>query len=265
MAYWIARSSRAMTRGETNVVLSTPDFAIIPVIDLKGGSVVHARGGARAAYRPIETPLGSADDPVAIARALVALTGSPMLYIADLDAIEGIGNHFELCRDLASALPRHDLWIDAGFSNVTDCAFWLPLGATLVIGSEGLKFVEQWQELRAAFGKNLMLSLDFGADGSRGPSALFAETAHWPDRLIAMSLDRVGADGGPDLERLKDVVARGGSCAVYAGGGVRSIGDLDAIAAIGAVGALTATALHQGAIGQKEIAAFEGRRRSQSD
>jgi HisA/HisF family protein len=241
------------------------DFAIIPVIDLKGGAVVHGRGGARAAYRPIETPLGSADDALAIARALVALTGSPMLYIADLDAIEGIGNHFELCRDLASALPRHDLWIDAGFSNVTDCAFWLPLGATLVIGSESLKFVEQWQELRAAFGKSLVLSLDFGADGSRGPAVLFAETAHWPDRLISMSLDRAGADGGPDLERLKDVVARGGSCAVYAGGGVRSVGDLDAIAAVGAIGALTATALHQGAIGQKEIAAFEGRRRSQSD
>ena len=37
-----------------------------------------------------------------------------------------------------------------------------------------------------------------------------------------------------------------------AAGGVRSVGDLDAIAAIGAIGALTATALHQGAIGQKK-------------
>lgn len=245
--------------------LHKPGFIIIPVIDLKGGAVVHARGGARDAYPPIDTPLGFADDPVAIARALVAITGSPTLYIADLDAIAGIGNHFELCRDLASALPRHDLWIDAGFSSVTDCAFWLPLGATLVVGSESLKFVEKWQELRAAFGKSLMLSLDFSADGSHGPSALFAETAHWPDRLIAMSLDRVGAAGGPDLGRLKDVVERGGSCAVYAAGGVRSIGDLDAIAAAGAAGALIATALHHGAIGQKEIAAFQGRRRSQSD
>jgi HisA/HisF family protein len=241
------------------------DFTIIPAVDLKGGAVVHARGGTRSDYQPIDTPLGSADDPISIARVLVAITGSPVLYVADLDAIEGIGNHFELCRDLASALPRHDLWIDAGFSNVTDCAFWLPLGATLVIGSESLRFVEQWQELRAAFGTSLVLSLDFTAEGSRGPSALFAETAYWPDRLIAMSLDRVGSTGGPDLERLKDVVERSGSCAVHAAGGVRSVGDLDAIAATGATGALIASALHQRAIDEKEIAAFQGRRRSQSD
>ena len=70
------------------------DFAIIPALDLKGGAVVHARGGARAEYRPIETPLGAADEPVALARALLAVTGSSVLYIADLDAIEGGGIRF---------------------------------------------------------------------------------------------------------------------------------------------------------------------------
>ncbi len=105
------------------------DFAIIPALDLKGGAVVHARGGARAEYRPIQTPLGAADDPVALARALLAVTDSAVLYIADLDAIEDAGNHFDVCHDLANALPRSELWIDAGFTNVTDCAFWLPLGA----------------------------------------------------------------------------------------------------------------------------------------
>jgi phosphoribosylformimino-5-aminoimidazole carboxamide ribonucleotide (ProFAR) isomerase len=133
------------------------DFAIIPALDLKGGAVVHARGGARAEYRPIETPLGAADDPVALTRALIAVTGSSVLYIADLDAIEGVGNHFDVCRDLASALPGSELWIDAGFTNVTDCAFWLPLGATLVIGTESLSFAEDWQELRASFGGSLVL------------------------------------------------------------------------------------------------------------
>ena len=141
------------------------DFAIIPAIDVKDGAVVHASGGMRAAYRPIETPPGSAADAIAIARALLAVSEAPALYIADLDAIEGVGNHFELCRDLSSALPHTALWIDAGFSNVTDCAFWLPLGATLVIGTESLSFAEDWQELRASFGEGLMLSLDFDAEG----------------------------------------------------------------------------------------------------
>ena len=241
------------------------DFAIVPAIDLKGGSVVHASGGDRAAYRPIETPLGPSDDAIAIARALVAVSDAPALYIADLDAIEGVGNHFELCRDLASALPQTDLWIDAGFSNVTDCAFWLPLGATLVIGTESLRFAEDWQELRSAFGESLILSLDFDADGERGLGALFAEAAHWPQRIIVMSLDRVGTGDGPDIARLKSVAANAGSRSVFASGGMRAVADLEAAAEAGAVGALIATAIHRGAVTQNEIAAFLRRRRSRSD
>ena len=241
------------------------DFAIIPAIDLKNGLVVQARGGVRADYRPIKTPLGSADDPVAIARALLAITGLPALYIADLDAIEGVGNHFDLCRDLASALPRNELWIDAGFSNVTDCAFWLPLGAILVIGSESLSLVEDWQELRAAFGESLVLSLDFAPEGPRGLAAVLTEPTYWPEQVIVMSLDRVGTANGPDVERLRGVVEKAASRAVYASGGMRSIGDLEAVADAGATGALLATAVHEGAITQNEIAAFLQRRRSQSD
>jgi len=241
------------------------DFAIIPAIDLKNGLVVQARGGVRADYRPIKTPLGSADDPVAIARALLAITGLPALYIADLDAIEGVGNHFDLCRDLASALPRNELWIDAGFSNVTDCAFWLPLGAILVIGSESLSLLEDWQELRAAFGESLVLSLDFAPEGPRGLAAVLTEPTYWPEQVIVMSLDRVGTANGPDVERLRGVVEKAASRAVYASGGMRSIGDLEAVADAGATGALLATAVHEGAITQNEIAAFLQRRRSQSD
>jgi uncharacterized protein related to proFAR isomerase len=121
------------------------DFALIPVIDLKDGGVVHARAGKRADYRPLETPFGLADDPVAIARALLAVTDSPILYVADLDAIAGTGHHFDLCRELDTTFPAVTLWIDAGFSNVTDCAFWLPLGATLVIGSESLATLGAWK------------------------------------------------------------------------------------------------------------------------
>src|SRR3990172_11269478 len=136
-------------------------FAVIPVIDLKDGVVVHARAGKRADYRPLETPFGPPDDPVAIARALLAVTGSPVLYVADLDAIAGTGNHFALCRELDNALPATALWIDAGFADVTDCAFWLPLGATLIIGSESLASIEPWRDIRESFGESVVLSLDF--------------------------------------------------------------------------------------------------------
>ena len=239
-----------------------PGFTVIPVIDLKGGVVVHARGGARADYRAIETPLGAAHDPVGLARALLAITGSPILYVADLDAILGQGNHFDLCREMADALPGTALWIDAGFGGVTDCAFWLPLGANLVIGSESLAAIDKWHELHATFGQSLVLSLDFAPDGLRGPQALLAQPGLWPNRVIVMSLGRVGGQSGPDLDRLTAIVEASEGRAVHAAGGVRGIGDLVAIAAAGACGALVATALHSGAITQNEIAAFLRRRRS---
>lgn len=240
------------------------EFSLIPVIDLKGDMVVHACGGKRADYGPIRTSLGSADDPVAIARALLAITGAPILYIADLDAIEGVGNHFDVCRELADAFPGTALWIDAGFAEVSDCAFWLPLGAVLIIGSESLASSTAWRELHASFGNSLVLSLDFTADGFAGPPSLQTDPGLWPNRVIAMNLPRVGTGEGPDLPHLNAIVARAATCAVYAAGGVRNIPDLEAVEAAGAQGALLATALHDGSISQNEIAAFLRRRRSQT-
>ena len=240
------------------------NFTVIPALDLKGGLVVHAIGGDRAAYSPIASPFGAADDPVAVARSLLATTGSPDLYVADLDAIAGNGNHFELVRGLSYALPHATLWIDAGFSDMADCAFWLPLGATLVIGSESLLAVDDWRDIHGAFGDSVVLSLDYGTDGSRGPEPLFSDPALWPLRLIAMDLTRVGTDTGPNVELLKSVLDVASGSAVYAAGGVRNARDLAAIAALNAQGAVIATALHSRAITQNEIAALQGGRRPQS-
>ena len=146
-------------------------FAVIPVLDLKDGLVVHARAGKqahagkRAEYRPIATPFGPPHDAAAIARALLGITFSPVLYVADLDAILGRGNNFDLCRALAYAFPSTDLWIDAGFSDVTDCAFWLPLDATLVIGSETVAVVPAAMAVRV----KAMSAVDGGAESAAEP------------------------------------------------------------------------------------------------
>ena len=238
------------------------EFTVIPALDLKGDAVVHAKSGNRADYRPIESPYGAADDPFAIARGLLSHTASPSLYIADLDAIAGVGNHFELVRGLSYALPDTALWIDAGFSDVADCAFWLPLGATLVIGSESLAGVEDWREIHSAFGEGVVLSLDFDAGGRKGPDALFDDASLWPLRVIAMDLSRVGTDQGPDRDGIKSLVGMASGRAIFAAGGIRDAHDLEAIAALRAHGALLATALHRNAVTQNEIAALSRERRS---
>jgi HisA/HisF family protein len=238
------------------------NFAIIPVIDLKEGLVVHARAGKqaragkRAEYRPIATPFGSPHDAVALARALLGITFSPVLYVADLDSILGRGNNFDLCRELSNAFPDTTLWIDAGFSDVTDCAFWLPLGATLVIGSESIASLAAWDNIRSSFGDNVVLSLDFDEQGLRGPQEVMSN--------ILMSLGRVGTEGGPDLERLQATQRLAGDRAVFLAGGVSNLDEIVQVAGQGARGVLAATALHSGALTQKEIAALLRERRSQT-
>jgi phosphoribosylformimino-5-aminoimidazole carboxamide ribotide isomerase len=70
----------------------------------------------------------------------------------------------------------------------------------------------------------------------------------WPQRVIVMTLERVGAGEGPDLQTLADV-QRSAPCARLIGaGGIRHVADLRAAEAAGATAWLVASALHDGAI-----------------
>ena len=79
---------------------------------------------------------------------------------------------------------------------------------------------------------------------------------YWPQRVLAMNLHRVGSNKGPDLALIVGLAGRVPGCQVYAAGGVRSIEDLERIAAAGAAGALIASALHDGRIGSVELSQF---------
>lgn len=238
------------------------EFSIIPVLDLMRGQVVHGKAGARESYRPIDSPFGAASDAVQIARGLSRLAGSRGLYLADLDAIQGNGNQAPLCREIKQALPKTEIWLDAGFTDATSAGRCQAEGMTPVIGSECLTSGEQWHAIRQGGPESLILSLDFDAAAFRGPGALLEAPATWPDRIIVMTLGAVGSAAGPDLPRLKSIRQKAQSeTAIYAAGGVRGVGDLEAVAETGARGALVATALHARALTETEIAAFLGRRR----
>lgn len=88
---------------------------LIPVLDLLGGHAVRAVRGARTDYRPIHSTLAGSSEPLALARALVARTRAPALYVADLDAILGRGAHVAAVAALREALPGIAIWLDAGF------------------------------------------------------------------------------------------------------------------------------------------------------
>lgn len=230
---------------------------VIPVIDIKNGQVVHAQGGRRDSYRPIQTPLSPTCAPADVAIGLLRLAPFRRLYIADLDAIEGRAANDGAPRSIAEAVPGVELWVDNGIGGADAASAWLDLWPhCLVIGSESQRDVETIVSLRDE--PRVVLSLDFRGDVFQGPAAVLDDPALWPSRLIVMTLARVGVGAGPDTERVGGIVARAGGRAVFGAGGVRHGADVGALAAAGAAGVLVATALHTGALSGVELEGFVG-------
>jgi uncharacterized protein related to proFAR isomerase len=226
---------------------------IIPVLDLMGGSVVRARSGDRARYPPIVTPLAPSSDPLEVARGLLRIAGFGRFYVADLDAIAHTGDHRAVLGRLRSELDL-ELWVDAGIADPAAARDWLASGlGALVIGSEAQR--DAGLARRLCGDPRVVLSLDFRGDDFLGPPALLAEPDAWPDRVIVMTLARVGSGAGPDLARIAAIRRLAGSRKIYAAGGVRGGADLAALARTGVAGGLVASCLHDGTLGAAEIAA----------
>jgi phosphoribosylformimino-5-aminoimidazole carboxamide ribotide isomerase len=230
---------------------------VIPVIDLQAGRVVHARGGARERYRPVRSCLCADSSPLAVVQALLGVYPFTRLYVADLDAIEGRGDHASHLAEITAAFPRLSLWVDCGLRDAPGCRDWLARRAgTPVIGTETLGGPEALRGITQACAPDAwVLSLDYREDRLLGGMPIDDTVACWPSRVIVMTLARVGSDAGPDLDRLDAVRALAGRRKIYAAGGVRGGADLVALAERGVRGVLVATALHDGRIGRVGIAA----------
>jgi phosphoribosylformimino-5-aminoimidazole carboxamide ribotide isomerase len=225
---------------------------VIPVIDLKGGVVVLARMGRRDQYRPIETPLSATSSPADVVRGLLAVHPFPTLYVADLDAIERRGNNDAILRRLQAEFAGLTLWVDSGIAERAAADAWLDAGlGKLVLGSEALG--DTGLVHRFADDARVILSLDFRDDAFLGPPALLAEPHCWPEKVIVMTLARVGSGAGPDLARLSAIRAAAPGKKIYAAGGVRDAADLTALHQAGMAGALVASSLHDGRLTGADI------------
>lgn len=217
---------------------------IIPVIDLMGGKVVHARGGQRERYLPINSQLTSSVYPNAVIKQLLTWFPFPIMYIADLDAIETgeIDKAFYL--QLLQLFPDLTIWLDVGIRNKLDWLVWSDIPRIKpVLGSESLEDIELLTQLQST---DFILSLDFKQDSLLGELSLFEHSELWPETIIVMSLDAVGSEGGPDIELLKQIKSIKPKANLYAAGGVRGVDDLVNLKNSHVTGALIASALHKG-------------------
>lgn len=230
-------------------------FAIIPVLDLKHGEVVRARAGDRANYRPIISSLSPSSNPRDVLRGLRALAPFPIVYVADLDAITGDGDHHAVLQHLAEEATGVEFWLDGGFATPTAARAALPSRFVPVLGTESLGTSDDLAAAHETFGDSgFVLSLDYRGGMFLGPPNVQHRVDRWPRRVILMTLDRVGTGGGPDFAALRRLVQQAGRREVFAAGGVRGEHDLGGLKEIGVAGALVASILHDGRLPAPAIA-----------
>jgi HisA/HisF family protein len=248
---------------------------IVPVLELKGGIVVHARRGQRADYAPLRSPLVDGCEPVPVARALCAVAQTTSLYVADLDALSGESADVAT---LAALSAVAELWVDAGATTIERATALARAGVVRnVVGTEslgpdaqgarsagrgppGARSVGPGPTGAGSVGPDprRVLSVDL-RDGrlvsprpelaGRDPSAAAPlATALDVRELLVIDFARVGSGTGPPLRAVAELAEALPGLAIYAGGGVRDDDDLRALQSAGATGALVATALHEGRV-----------------
>ncbi|MCL4202708.1 MAG: hypothetical protein KJ000_09445 [Pirellulaceae bacterium] len=244
---------------------------VIPVIDLKGGEVVHGVAGDRSRYRPIRSVLATDSCPATVARAFRDAGVFHEVYVADLDAIAGKAPDWDAMRQIGASGLK--IWLDAGVADVDRLLALASLCngesdlAAVVMGLESLDDPATLSAGLAELGPSrCIFSLDLrdgrpvtGCDAWRNRSATEIAAAACDlgvRRMILLDVAGVGTNSGPQsLELARRLRADFPPLQLIGGGGIRNTRDLTSLSAAGFAAALVATALHSGAIRSNDLAA----------
>ncbi|MGI6406452.1 MAG: HisA/HisF-related TIM barrel protein [Syntrophaceticus sp.] len=225
---------------------------IIPVFDIKGGILVHAVGGMRQNYQPLSTPLLPEPDPKKACATLVNL-GFDRFYIADLDAITGDGNNYDIIQDLVEEY-QVSVWLDAGLSSSGHLPLLALPQVSLVLGSETLARFDYLFDICQQTGKDrLIFSLDT-KDGilltpdpelkGKDPADIAAKMFKAGIKeLIVLDLKAVGSEGGLNKKLLQGLINKVPKARIFPGGGLTPQ-DIKELKEMKIPGVLTATALY---------------------
>ena len=221
---------------------------LYPAIDLRGGRVVRLVQGDYAA----ETVYG--DDPVEVARAFAA-SGARWVHVVDLDAARtGDPVNRPVVAAIAAAVgPAVSVQTGGGVRTVDDVAALAAAGvARVVMGSAAVG------DPTLVDAASAVLPVAVGLDHRAGELAVHGWTQGSGVRLddalamfpsaAAFVITDIGRDGmlaGPDVDGLAAAVAAT-SVPIVASGGVSSLDDVRALAAIsGLAGVITGRAIYE--------------------
>ncbi len=214
--------------------------------------VVHAIKGDRNKYEPFSSPLVYSSCPLIVSEALLKKTRSRILYVADIDAIEGRLVQKKIISQIANKFPDIKIWLDGGFKSSIDFKKLIhnnilnvknKLNIHPVFSSESLSSIDVAKKSLELF-PDCILSLDKRNKFFLGVSKIENYPKLWPKNVILMNLDKVGSAQGPDLEWVKKTKSVNSSVNIFGAGGIRDESDILLTAKVGASGWLCSTAIH---------------------
>ncbi len=235
---------------------------ILPAIDLQAGRCVRLVQGDFARSQAFS------DDPAAVARRWQS-EGARWLHVVDLDgAREGTPRNLAAIQAIREAI-NINIEVGGGLRSLESVKTLLEMGVERVIlGTAALKdrpflraCLERWGE-RIVIGldaRNGLVATDGWLETSSVSALALAQelAAEGAARFIYTDIARDGTLTGPNLEALKHLLA-GIKRPIIASGGVSSLADLRALAALGVEGAIVGRALYTGEVQLGEAIAAIG-------
>lgn len=236
-------------------------FDLLPAVDVAGGRAVRM-GPGRSGSRT-----GS---PLQAALALQA-EGARWLHLVDIDAAFGRGDNRLLLVEIVGALDI-DVELSGGVRDDASLEAALATGCARIILATAALADPDWCAAavtrhgdRVAIGLTVRGTTLSARGGNREDDDLWEVLArldaHGCGRYVVTDIERDGRLSGPGLPLLEAICAAT-PAAVVASGGVSSLADLQALAALGPSGlqgAIVGTALHTGAFTLAEaLAAVSG-------
>jgi phosphoribosylformimino-5-aminoimidazole carboxamide ribotide isomerase len=234
------------------------DYVVVPAVDVLGDEAVRLEQGdfARVTLR--------AGGPLELVRRYVA-AGARLVHLVDLEAARTGGVRPELVATAVEAAAGTPVQAAGGVRSVADAEALLAAGAARVVVGTAAFAGDALPRFTEALGARLVVAIDVRDDAvavagwtrSAGVSAEEAAdrcAAAGVHRVLCTAVERDGTGAGPDLDLLARVRDRFGG-PVLAAGGITTVADLDALAAIGVEGAVVGTALIDGRLPLSTLAA----------
>jgi len=230
-------------------------FTLLPAVDVADGQavrLVQGEAGTETSYgSPLEAALAWQRD------------GAEWVHLVDLDAAFGKGSNREL---LAEVVGRLDVQVElsGGIRDDASLEAALATGARRVnLGTAALEDPEWTAKVVASYGDRVAIGLDvriteaghrlaargWTRDGGDLWEALERLDRDGAQRYVVTDVSKDGTLRGPNIELLSEVAART-DAPVIASGGISSVDDLRALAALardGIEGSIVGKALYAGA------------------